>query len=220
VLVTKTVADLLKVDVVKRDSAWDLAFTKALPQARFNLLEQQAKVGPDGWPYLFVQIDDKGTESADQVLRWCSTRGIGMAVNPNKDMPDFVMTFGMIWNYTERGELITALPESASREDRDEVTLEHGQKVKVGPPSDGYLPTYARTVLKQFLFDQGVLNPKVLVMLSDDELDSDLCFSTESLDDPPEEEHSGIAEALAWFLPAHYSVVLLSETVLDGFVAL
>jgi hypothetical protein len=40
------------------------------------------------------------------------------------------------------------------------------------------------------------------------------------LGNPPEREHEGIAEAIAWFLPNHYSVVLISEKGLPTFSAL
>ena len=34
------------------------------------------------------------------------------------------------------------------------------------------------------------------------------------------EEHAGVAEAIAWFLPPHYSVVLVSETGLPDFISI
>jgi hypothetical protein len=40
------------------------------------------------------------------------------------------------------------------------------------------------------------------------------------LGNPPTKEHQGIAEAISWFLPPHYSIVLISETGLPPFAAL
>jgi hypothetical protein len=37
------------------------------------------------------------------------------------------------------------------------------------------------------------------------------------LKSPPQSEHAGIAEAIAWFLPAHYTVALVSEKSIPGF---
>ena len=48
-------------------------------------------------------------------------------------------------------------------------------------------------------------------------LSYDLCFSLESLGGPPNQEHSGIAKALSWFLPQHYSVALVKEEGLPSF---
>jgi hypothetical protein len=56
--------------------------------------------------------------------------------------------------------------------------------------------------------------------VSIDQKNYDLCFSLESFGNPPETEHKGLAEALSWFLPAHYSIALISEKLLPGFEAL
>jgi hypothetical protein len=45
----------------------------------------------------------------------------------------------------------------------------------------------------------------------------DLAFSLDSLGNPTADEHNGLAEAIAWFLPAHYSIALVSEKVITGF---
>ena len=88
-----------------------------------------------------------------------------------------------------------------------------------GVPTEQFLPMYVRKVLKDFFRDQGVLEPKMLMILQD-EKNYDLCFSLESLRNPPQAEHAGVAEAISWFLPPHYSVVLISEQNLPSFVSL
>jgi hypothetical protein len=213
--------ELLKVALTDRDAKWDLAFTQALPQAQFRLTETTPKTGPDGWPYLFAEIDESGGEPGQRLISWLSTRGIGLVVNPKTDMPDFVVTYGMIWNYRERGELITlqSAPNSGAPS-KTAIEFKNGESVLVGSPSEAFWPSYARTIVKQFLFDQGVLAPKILLILSPEHKPLDLCFSLESLGNPPSSEHAGIAEALAWFFPAHYSLVLISEKVLAGFVTI
>ncbi|HWU44373.1 MAG TPA: hypothetical protein VN132_13070, partial [Bdellovibrio sp.] len=65
----------------------------------------------------------------------------------------------------------------------------------------------------------AVLRPRILVM-STDRKHYDLAFSLESLGNPPQKEHAGIAEAIGWFLPPHYSIVLVSEKGLPEFVEL
>ena len=64
----------------------------------------------------------------------------------------------------------------------------------------------------------GMQSP-VLVMSTDGE-NYDFCFSLESLGNPPEAEHSGIAEAISWFLPPHYSLLLIGEKDLPKFIDL
>jgi hypothetical protein len=208
---------LLGTEFEKRDLAWEKKFLASLPNAKVRLLAPDPQVGPDHWPYLMAAIDEDGSpgedvESLTNILEWLSSRGIGLALNPQKTAPDFVLTYGMIWNFRERGEFLTekALGKSGS------FNIQHGQEVLTGAPSAAFLPPYVRSILKQFLGDQGVFAPKVL-MASFDKENFELCFSIESLNSPPAGEHPGIAEALSWFLPAHYAVSLVSEKALPGF---
>jgi hypothetical protein len=227
---THLLEKLLLVEVQRRDERWERAFLKALPEAKAHVLHAEPREGPDHWPYLLVSTDEGADDPLINVLRWLSDRGIGLVVNPHKPSPDYVLSYGMIWNLRERGEFLTDVADvgdghkvpagprglGASSQRFD---IKHGQELFVGPPSESYLPKYARGVIKQFFADQGVYAPKVL-MVSSDQKNFDLCFSIESLKSPPTHEHKGIAEAISWFLPAHYSVGLVSEKVVTGFQVL
>jgi len=198
-----------------RDHEWEQAFFHALVDSRLALEAMEPKVGPDGWPYLFVTVGPKATEPASRILDWLAVRGIGLVVNGDKQIPDYVFPYGMIWNWKERGQFIS----NASGIKSGSVELKPGQEILAGPPSFEYLPRYVRQILFQFLKGQGVQQPKVL-MISHDHKNYDLCFSLESLGSPPDHEHRGIAEALAWFLPQHYSLMLVSEKGLPSFIPL
>lgn len=218
--------ELLKIPQAKRDQAWEVNFARVLPYGKFSLVFEDAKPGPDGWPYLFARATTEGTEYGAQLLNWLSTRGIGLAINPEQSMPDFVLTYGMTWNFKERGSIVTddQSQEKASRPKTTRLEFKDGDQLYVGQPTEGYLPGYVRKILKQFLFDQGALAPKIAIIQNGDQgaehLQSDLAFSLESLGSPTSDEHAGVAEAIAWFLPAHYSVALVSEKVITGFEAL
>lgn len=218
-----TLEQLLNEPVARRNEAWEKSVLAELPKAQARVLTPDPQQGPDGWPYLLVETIDATAGDAAQaggeplvpILNWLSTRGIGLVINPQKTAPDYVFTYGMVWNFRERGEFLT--PASLSKAAASgTIDLANGQSLLTGPPSDAYLPSYAKTIIKQFLFDQGILAPKVL-MVSFDGKEYDLCFSIESLKSPPQSEHAGIAEAIAWFLPAHYTVALVSEKSIPGF---
>lgn len=205
---------LVQTDPGARDGAWERAFLAALPQARVKTLSPEAKAGPDGWPYLFVATDDgPDSEPLVSVLHWLSSRGIGLAINPQKEAPDFVLTYGMVWNFRERGQFLSEMPVE-TRSGAIEVTA--GQEVLTAQPSEHYLPPYVRSILKQFLADQGIFAPKIL-MVSFDKQNYDLCFSSESFKSPSPADQGAYAEALGWFLPAHYVVSMISEKALPGF---
>lgn len=217
---------LLAVPEQERNFSWDEKFFKLLSESDIELMTEDPQQGPDGWPYLLVQtIDDKKDpnhnyeqESAQKIFHWLSTRGIGLVVNPTRSpYPDYVFSYGMVWSFRETGYFLRPDLVPAGSEN-SEVDYQN-QKITTGVPTEQYLPLYVRKVLKDFFRDQMVLNPKVL-MISTDGKNYDLCFSLESLGNPPDSEHAGIAEAIAWFLPTHYSIVLISEKGLPEFVSL
>lgn len=242
--------NILKEKIEKRDEAWEKKFLKELPTAFVTVVGAEPQRGPDGWPYLFATINlepshsrDNASEPISGVLNWLSTRGIGLVLNPDGPAPDFVLTYGMIWNFRERGEFLSEIKsESSESSELNEANgpaqnsssgkligtdkmpvgdfrLKSGQQVMTYPPTAAELPEYTRAIIKQFLLDQGVFAPKVL-KVSFDLKNYDFCFSIESLNSPPQTERSGIAEALAWFFPAHYVIGLVSESAVPGFVSL
>jgi hypothetical protein len=207
---------LLKVEPTARDSEWEHAFLHAFAHSNLRILQDTPAAGPDGWPYLLAEISAEGSEPSTKVLSWLSDKGIGLVVNPGQETPDYVFSYGMIWNFRERGEFLTG-PSSTMMS--QEVEFSSQQKVLAGPPDEKYLPGYARHILRSFFKDNGVGNMNILVM-SQDQKNFDLCFSLEALGNPAANEHKGILQALSWFLPPHYSLMLISEKGLPAFTAL
>lgn len=211
----------LQIKEQDRNYAWDEKFFKLFSETDVVLLSQDPQQGPDGWPYLICQtvvdqtknnFDLDRIESSQKVMKWLSVKGIGLVVNPQREpYPDYVFSYGMIWSFIETGFFMRPDLAQASGQ------IEYDQKnIFTGEPTLQYLPNYVRKVLKDFFNDQTVFNPKIL-MISPDQVNYDLAFSLESLGNPPENEHAGIAEAISWFLPPHYSVVLVSEAGLPAF---
>jgi hypothetical protein len=79
-----------------------------------------------------------------------------------------------------------------------------------GDPAESFLPKYVRKVIREFFLQQGVLAPKILAFTLDGE-NYELGLSQESLGNPDQNEFQGILEAVAWFLPPHYQVAIVSE---------
>lgn len=230
-----------------RDMEWESALLQALPTARFKILNETPLVGPDGWPYLLVGSDPAGRESATKTLSWLSERGIGLVLNPQKPTPDYVLTYGMIWNFRERGEFLSnrglisawGAPQKNKSEKPQEnrsaeiISFKPGDKIHSGPPSLEYLPEYARAVLRTFFKDNGAPVMRVLVIGEpqgpndgsgnnnirgrDSSPQYSLCFSLEAMGQPAATEHKGLLEAISWFLPSHYSLALMSEKDLPAF---
>jgi hypothetical protein len=208
---------LQKVNPAARNREWETEALHLLSKLNYQLIYKEAKEGPDGWPYLWVTPveSEQGSESFRHITNWLQSRGIGLAILPAAgEQPDFVFSYGMIWNYIETGKFVV---EGGTQ--GGDFTLKDGQTAWVGSPSEEYFPSYARGILKRFLMDQGVLNPKIL-MVSQDQKHYDLAFSVESLGNPDKSEWEGVLQAFSWFLPTHYSLAMLSESVFREFVDL
>lgn len=197
-----------------RDHAWEKKLFKLLLDSNVTLLSDTTQMGPDGLPYLLVEVKPESKEPFRNILQWLATKGIGLVINPNKAFPDYIFTYGMIWNFAERGEFLTEAPMQTSKE----FTLQANQKVHAGSPHPQYLPDYVRAHIKDFFLHQSIFRPRFLVIGQDNHYD--LCFSLESLGNPPQEEHAGVLAALSWFFPQHYSLALVSEKELVNFIDL
>ena len=202
---------LLTTEIEKRDDAWEDQFLRGLAETPLRLLSPEPQAGPDGWPYMMVETD-QGTEPAQKILQWLATRGIGLVVNPQKETPDYALSWGMVWSFRETGRFFARL----AQEQKATVELTLNQIAHAGTPSPQYLPDYVRSIMREFFRDQGVLQPRILVV-SEDRKNYELAFSLESLGNPPVAEHLGILEAIGWFLPPHYALILISEKGLPEF---
>jgi hypothetical protein len=208
--------ELLSAPEVSRDETWEKSFLEALKASHLQVLIPEPQMGPDGFSYLLVSPQAHGNNPFGEVMQWLAQRGIGMVVNPQKEpYPDYVFSFGTVWNYCERGEFFSPQPPGTG--DSGTYEIKDQQEVLVGPPSDGYIPPYVRSLLRQFFLDQGVIKPQWAMMSLDAGKTYDLVFSWESLGKPPEKEHDGILEAISWFLPSHYTLGMVSSQVIPQF---
>jgi hypothetical protein len=207
--------DLLRIKLDSRNETWEEQFLALVPGSVVNIDKEAPSTEFDGWPYLHVSTAETKGEPFSKVVEWLSERGIGLVLNSHKSEPDYVFSYGMLWSYRSRGKFIGDL---VSKQD-GKVEIEKSKYEAFGAPTESAIPNYVRKVLRQFFMDQGILAPKVLVV-SEDGKNFELIFSTESLGYPPEKEHQGILEALSWFFPPDYSIVLARETGLPEFSVL
>lgn len=207
---------LIQQPEARRDAQWERQFLDGLLQLKVAVVKDEPQTGPDGWPYLLVRTGPGGTEAFPRIVRWLSSRGIGVAVNPHKMVPDYIFTYGMLWNYMETGRFV--LPQEPRP--AGPIVLEPGQRMVMGPPTFKYLPEYVRSVLREFLAAQGFHKPRVLVISTPDYKNIDLALSLESLGGLSPDGQKHLAEGLAWFLPLHYNLALMSEANLPPFTPL
>lgn len=207
---------LLAVAPEARSSEWVETFCRELVGSRVHLVSDRARYGPDGFPYLMVRTG--GTEPMGRLLPWLAKKGIGLVVNPEKGTPDMLFTYGMVWHFIEFGFFFRY--HEVNKAPSAPGPLEGMQSIRCGQPSESYLPSGVRLILKQFLADQGILSPRIVMVSWDQGQSYDLTFSAESVGALPGEAQQELLEALAWFLPPHYGVAILSERGMPSFFAL
>src|SRR6266404_1694620 len=97
---------LIQQPEAKRDNAWETAFLNAFAGMKVQLESDQAKTGPDGFPYFFVRTSAEATEPVRDLVQWLAPRGIGIVVNAHKMLPDYIFPHGMLWNFVETGKYL------------------------------------------------------------------------------------------------------------------
>jgi hypothetical protein len=179
---------------------------------KVRLLAMDPQEGPDGFPYIMVSDEGELNEPFLNLVQWGAEKGIGLVVNPQKETPDLILTYGMLWNYLVRGEFYT---ESSVGLESGDLHLEDNQ-LFAGHPSEDFWPQTHRKIFKEFLLQQGIIQPKVIMLAEKADGPMDLAFSLESLGQPQKAEWQGILEAFSWFFPRHYSLSIVSEKNIVG----
>ena len=206
--------ELIQQNEAHRNEQWEKDFLAQFPEQKVVLESEEVRMGSDSWPYLFVRSESNSTEPVWKVIEWLSQKGVGLALNTHKQIPDYIFTYGMIWFFKEEGVFHKPSSEASLSK---KAQFEEGQKIISGPPNAQYIPPYVREILKEFFLDQELKEGVRWSIVSADGKHYDLCFSLESLGNPKKEEHQGIAETLSWFFPTHFSIVLVSETYFPKF---
>ncbi len=182
----------LEIEDKNRDKNWDHSFLNMFPKCNISIAHDLPQQGSDGMPYMLISSSKSSKEPATKLLSWAHNKGVGIVLNPDKDFPDFIFTYGMIWLFKETGRFL-AKP----------FNINTAQKLAI--------PSYVRSILRQFFLDQGVYQAKFSI-LKNNKNTFDICFCANSLGDPPQSEHTGILKTLSWFLPQHYPIAIVKNT--------
>ena len=114
-----------------RDNIWENEFLKLFSQVNIDLKYDIPKQGPDGMSYMLVSINKDSTEPSIKLLNWAYDKGVGIVLNPEKKFPDFIFTYGMIWNFKETNHFLSKFKEKS----RENIIL----------------PNYVKLILNNFL---------------------------------------------------------------------
>ncbi len=210
---TATLAKLFTVPREQRDAAWIADFYAAAPDASLTTGDQQLIRGPDNFPYLAHYIPPPNQEFTSfcisQVLANCLEHGAGCVIAPAQSTPEWVFTYGNLWSLHSYG-VFDATPAQVD----DQAPTEAGRQVLVASPSETFLPAFARNVIKHFLTEAGIADPRVLLISDSTATPSQsLAFSVYPENFTKPDEFNDVMNRLkAWFLPPHYGLIALPKS--------
>lgn len=191
-----------------RDEAWENLFLKHFPATQISVVDENIRKGPDGFGYLLLKMDPQGENPADEpankVMSWAFDKGVGLVLNSHKMVPDYVFTHGMLWYFSKTGKFQEPMNKKSGV-----VEISFADNV-FGPAAEEYWPQFSRDILRDYLATENV-KLHYLVVTTKDYQHTDLCLTEESFSTLPSPKRNQLIEKIRWFLPPHYSVVLVSE---------
>lgn len=226
---TKELYQLAAVPKQDRAEAWDAAFLANVAAASFRCGSPQIIQGPDGLPYFQLFLPEPGVGFQCYVIDrmkddFLLEKGLGVVINPTQAGPDWVFSYGDIVNLALNQEFYTTGETPFSKQLSDEV-IAGEEQVMVGQPSETLLPPATRNVLREYLQNNGVAAPKIVLLMrplsNGDGISQDLVFNITPDDFASEALYRSVMQQIGWFLPRHYSFVGMREEALpDSFLPL
>ncbi len=222
---TAQARQLLQMPRQQRDAQWLEDFLQAIPFAILGYRDPQVIQGPDGFPYfqLFVLQPDQNTETAtldELVKEFLIEEGLGVVINPRGEEADWVFAYGDIVNYFINNTF--SIPENNFSRGGEENTITADMQLLVGDATENTLPPAVRKVLREYLVNVGITEPKVAVIIKmiSERQTMDLVFNITQEVFESEADFSNFMQSIGWFLPQHYSYLAIGENELARFFPL
>ncbi len=230
--------DLIKTDILfnlvqtpqaEREERWRQTFLDNIGQASFRCGNPQVITGPDGFPYFQLFLPEPHKEFQCFVIDkmkddFLLSSGFGVVINPTPTSADWVLSYGDILNLHLNKSFYTTTETPFSKKTSNEVIAEN-EKVMIGQPSETILPKQTRKLILDFLKMNGVISPKILLMMRHRQdgngVSQDIVFNLTPKNFKDENTYRTVMQTIGWYLPRHYSFVGMDEQSLgNGFTPL
>ncbi|MDR0564846.1 MAG: hypothetical protein LBG78_07945 [Azoarcus sp.] len=220
---TGIVLKLLQVPAEQRDEQWNESFLAHIADANLTCdIEKQPFDGPDGFPYFKLLPPKKGERYQAWVIRHILPNlldhGYGVAINPEKAIPDWIFSYGDIVCFHVYGKFMVRDDDrfDAYTEEDDgssDDIPDEGMQVQMGDPSPQILPPPARAMLRRFLEAYG-LPAKIMLMNrpAGKGRKGGLSLVFPFTEQASDETMQYVTRAVPWFLPRHYPVVWMQDS--------
>jgi hypothetical protein len=228
---TNRLAEAMAVPREQRDNRWLEEFQSAAWNASIVLPTEPVFLGPDGMPYVRLELPPAGepveTNCLSNLFVSMAEQGLGAAFFKNSsDSPEaaeYVMPTGIIESLRAFGtwdgdpddvaELATKAQQHASDSGVEKTEVETERQVMVGSPSEDYLPKHTARLLYRHLTEGWKMEDPRVALVVDPEMtpSRNLVIGRKFSEFPDPEIAAQAARMLLWYLPPHRYLLLMPE---------
>ncbi len=228
---TASLARLFAVPRDRRDAEWLMRFWSAAWTAALVVAEPPVIIGPDGFPYLRLELPPAGggasfdANSLMNVAPGMVEQGVGAALFATADADvtasEYVIPMGVLDSILrfdnpagEPNELDETRHAPAGP---GPATLEAGEQILIGTPSAEYLsPPAARALHRHLNEDWGLADPRVAILVAASMRPSRSLVIGQSRSaligaGATEDQIAGWMERIGWFLPPSRGLMLMPD---------
>ncbi len=227
---TRVLHAQLGVAAGERDANWSEAFFPAAWNASVMLGEPPIAPGPDGFPYLRLDVPSAGSYESNclaNLAQYAIDNGAGAAfyASPDAASPAYLMSLGQLYSLlrydswegdpqdvddTRRGPRSDIVLAGAGGE---RITFEASHEIMLGKPSRDFLPAPMAAGLHRHLtLGWGMTDPRVGILIDPQLAPSrNLLLNCKASDAPDPALIKAHMQQLLWYFPPARSLMLLPD---------
>lgn len=228
---TNLLAHAMEVPREQRDLRWLEAFQMAAWNASVVLPNEPVFIGPDGMPYVRLNLPPVGeaveTNCLSNLFVSMAEQGLGCAFFKNStdgpEAAEYVMPTGVVESLRAYGtwdgdpadvaELMAKPQQHAGESGIEETPVQTERQVMVGPPSESYLPKHTARLLYRHLTEGWKMDDPRIALVVDPEMtpSRNLVIGRKFSEFPNQEVAAQAARMLLWYLPPRRYLLLMPE---------
>jgi hypothetical protein len=228
---TNLVAQAMEIPREQRDLRWLEAFQLATWNASVVLPKEPVFLGPDGMPYVRLELPPVGeaveTNCLSNLYVSMAEQGLGAAFFKNStDAPEaaeYVMPTGVLESLRAYGtwdgdpediaELAAKPQQHAGSSGVEQTSVETERQVMVGSPSESYLPKHTARLLFRHLTEGWKMEDPRIALVVDPQMTPtrNLVIGRKFSEFPNAEIAAQAARMLLWYLPPRRYLLLMPE---------
>ena len=228
---TNRLAQVMEVPREERDAQWLDGFQSAAWNASIVLQKEPVFLGPDGMPYVRLELPPVGepaeTNCLSNLFVSMAEQGLGAAffkaASDPPEAAEYVMPTGVLESLRAYGtwdgdpddvaELATKPPQHEAGSGIEKTEVETERQVMVGSPSEGYLPKHTAQLLYRHLTEGWKMEDPRVALVVDPEMTPtrNLVIGRKFSEFPDAEIAGQAARMLLWYLPPRRYLLLMPE---------